>query len=161
MLGASAATSSEVRARIPAAGSTTCRIQPEDRLLEPAVGLEDHPDQPLDLGCRAVQHDERLLDLDRVLPEVRRPPPDPEPDRDLAAGPSRRDRDLFVVEASQARHRQVQQRVEVRPDVVHRAGRLDAPLGDVGAQLVRHERRRRRRLGQPPRGEAAVEPLAW
>ena len=64
-----------VRRRAPRAGRT----------------LEDEADEPLDLGRLTAEHRQRLVDLDRVLADVRAVAAEPEADRDLQARPARVD----------------------------------------------------------------------
>ena len=98
-------------------------------LLEPAVRLEDHPDGRSTSVVGRSSITSVFSTWIVCSREVRRPPADPEPDRDLAARPPRGAGDLGVGEPSKPLHGQVEQGIEVGADIGHRAGGLLLALG--------------------------------
>jgi hypothetical protein len=101
-----------------------------------------------------------------MLPDVRRPAAEPEPDRDREAGPPRPVAETVVGQAGQALRAEVDRPVEPLAQRLARPGGLDR--GFVGQRLVQrlgHARREARvvdvmRVGRPPGAAPAIRSLA-
>ena len=98
-----------------------CTVRTIDDRLRPTPGGENEPDEPLNLGWSVVQHDQRLLDLDCVLAEMRRPAAQPEAQVDGKTRPARAESQTVFGHAGQQLSRAVEDFIEPVADVGRRS----------------------------------------
>src|SRR5829696_4370447 len=89
----------------------------EQVFLEPPVGRADQAEQSVDLGRRPADEAERLLDLDDVLADVRRPAQQPEADIDGDARPTGAYGQVVAIERAESAGRKVEDVVQPAADL--------------------------------------------
>ena len=89
----------------------------------------DQADQARYLGRSTTEHDHRLVDLERVFDEVRRPAAQPEPDGHRDPGPASRPGEFLIVQMRATTGGQVKDRVKARADLGQRSAPFRVVIG--------------------------------